>query len=237
MILLINGCKGRMGQALTRLGEKAGHTVYGADWDMPLAHLPQGDVIVDFSHPTALEGVLQEAVKRNIPAVICTTGHTPQQLKTMEAAAKTIPLFHAGNTSLGVAQLCRMVKETVKLFPQAQVEIVETHHIHKKDAPSGTAKMLFEAVREVRPQAVMVCGREGACPRSENEVGVHALRRGEVIGIHEVHITTPTQTLTLRHEAHDRSLFAEGALEIAAFMAGKEKGLYGMEAVLGMGEN
>ncbi|MBQ8536253.1 MAG: 4-hydroxy-tetrahydrodipicolinate reductase [Clostridia bacterium] len=232
MILLVNGCKGRMGQALTRLGQAAGHTVYGADQDAPLAALPQGDVIVDFSCPEALETVLSEALKRKIPAVICTTGHTEAQKEAILEAAKTIPLFHAGNTSLGVAQLCRMVRETAKLFPQAQIEIVETHHIHKKDAPSGTAKMLFEAAKEARPDAVMTCGRQGLCPRSENEIGVHALRRGEVIGIHEVHISTPTQTLTLRHEAHDRSLFAEGALTAAEFLMGQPPRLYDMKALL-----
>jgi len=229
MILLINGCKGRMGRALTRLCEEADHTAYGADVDIPLENLPEAQAVVDFSGAAALEGVIGEAVKRNIPAVICTTGHSDEQKKAIAAAAEKIPVLYSGNMSLGVAQLCRMARETAKLFPQAQVEIVETHHIHKKDAPSGTAKMLFEAVKEVRPEAVMACGREGLCPRGENEVGVHALRMGEVVGIHEVHIATPTQTLTLRHEAHDRSLFAEGALEAAAFLLNKAPGLYTMK--------
>lgn len=228
MILLLNGCKGRMGQALTRLCEKQGHTVWGADLHQPLSALPHGEVLVDFSCASALETVLEEALKRNIPAVICSTGHTDAQRDAIAAAAQKIPVFYSGNMSLGVAQLCRMVRETVKLFPQAQVEIVETHHIHKKDAPSGTARMLFEAVKEARPEAVMTCGRQGLCPRQENEVGVHALRMGEVIGIHEVHIATPTQTLTLRHEAHDRALFAEGALEAARFLTDKAPGLYNM---------
>lgn len=229
MILLLNGCKGRMGQAVTRLCEAASHTVYGADADIPLASLPEAQLLVDFSAASALEAVLEEALKRRIPAVICTTGHTEAQRAAMTAAAKEIPLFYSGNMSLGVAQLCRMARETAKLFPQAQIEIVETHHIHKKDAPSGTAKMLFESIREARPDAVMVCGREGLCPRSEKEIGVHALRMGEVIGIHEVHISTPTQTLTLKHEAHNRALFAEGALEAARFLLGKAPGLYAMK--------
>ena len=141
-------------------------------------------------------------------------------------------MFYSGNMSVGVAQLCRMARETARLFPEADIEIVETHHKHKADAPSGTAKMLFNAVKEVRPEAEMVCGRSGMQPRIPNEVGVHSLRMGEVVGIHEVHICTATQTITLKHEAHSRALFAEGAICAAEFLVNQGAGFYDMKSMI-----
>ena len=134
--------------------------------------------------------------------------------------------------SVGVALLCQMARDAARLFPEADIEIVETHHKHKVDAPSGTAKMLFSAIQEARPEARMACGREGMSPRAPEEVGVHALRRGEIVGIHEVHITSATQSLTLRHEAFSRTLFAEGAVCAAEFLAGKPAGLYDMKSLI-----
>ena len=148
-------------------------------------------------------------------------------------AAKSIPVFYSGNMSLGIAVLCRLAKEAARSFPDADIEIVEIHHIRKVDAPSGTAKMLFEAVKEVRPDAYANCGRSGEGKREKNEIGISALRMGNVVGIHEVHICTPSQTLTLRHEAANRAMFAVGAVDAARFMVGKDAGLYNMEDFLG----
>ena len=190
------------------------------------------DVVIDFSHHTAVADVLAYAREIGAAAVIGTTGHTPEEKSLIFSAAEDIPVFYAGNVSLGIAVLCRLVKQAVSFFPDADVEIVEIHHTRKVDAPSGTAHMLFNAVKEVRPEAVENCGRSGEGKRTKNEVGVHALRMGNVVGIHEVHITTANQSLVLKHESGSRAMLADGAVEAAKFMAGKGKGLYDMESIL-----
>ena len=191
------------------------------------------DVVIDFSHHTAISSVLAYAKRIGAAAVIGTTGHTAEEKALIHAAAEEIPVFYAGNVSLGIAVLCRLVKDAVKYFPDADVEIVEIHHTRKVDAPSGTAKMLFNAVKEVRPEAYENCGRSGEGKRTKNEVGIHALRMGNVVGIHEVHINTGNQTLTLKHESGSRAMLADGAVAAARFMEGKGKGLYDMESILG----
>ena len=193
----------------------------------------EADVVIDFSHHTAVADVLECAKQFGAAAVIGTTGHTPEEKALIFTAAEEIPVFYAGNVSLGIAVLCRLVKQAAAFFPDADIEIVETHHTRKVDAPSGTAHMLFHAIKEVRPNAVENCGRCGEGKRTKDEIGIHALRLGSVVGIHEVHIHTQNQSLTLRHESGSRAMLAEGAVDAARFMVGKEKGLYDMEAILG----
>ena len=190
------------------------------------------DVVIDFSHHTAIADVLAYAKRIGSAAVIGTTGHTPEEKAAIFAASEEIPVFYAGNVSLGIAVLCRLVKQAVSFFPDADIEIVEVHHTRKVDAPSGTAHMLFNAVKAVRPDAVENCGRAGEGKRTKNEVGVHALRMGNVVGIHEVHITTQNQSLVLKHESGSRAMLADGAVEAAKFMVGKGIGLYDMESIL-----
>ena len=190
------------------------------------------DVVIDFSHHTAIADVLSYAKKIGSAAVIGTTGHTPEEKALIYAAAEEIPVFYAGNVSLGIAVLCRLVKQAASFFPDADIEIVEIHHTRKVDAPSGTAHMLFNAVKSVRPEAYENCGRAGEGKRTKNEIGVHALRMGNVVGIHEVHITTANQSLVLKHESGSRAMLADGAVDAAKFMVGKSKGLYDMESIL-----
>ena len=190
------------------------------------------DVVIDFSHHTAIADVLAYAKAIGSAAVIGTTGHTAEEKALIFAAAEEIPVFYAGNVSLGIAVLCRLVKQAASFFPDADIEIVEIHHTRKVDAPSGTAHMLFNAVKEVRPEAVENCGRSGEGKRTKNEIGVHALRMGNVVGIHEVHITTANQSLVLKHESGSRAMLADGAVDAAKFMVGKGKGLYDMESIL-----
>ena len=191
------------------------------------------DVVVDFSHHTAIADVLAYAKEIGAAAVIGTTGHTPEEKALIFAAAEEIPVFYAGNVSLGIAVLCRLVKQAASYFPDADIEIVEVHHTRKVDAPSGTAHMLFNAIKEVRPNAWENCGRSGEGKRTKDEIGVHALRMGNVVGIHEVHINTGNQTLVLKHESGSRAMLADGAVAAARFMEGKGKGLYDMESILG----
>ena len=193
----------------------------------------EADVVIDFSHHTAVAEVLNYAKAIGAAAVIGTTGHTAEEKELIFAAAKEIPVFYSGNMSLGIAVLCRLAKEAAKFFPDADIEIVEIHHNRKVDAPSGTALMLFNAIKEVRPEATANCGRAGEGKRTKDEIGISALRMGTVVGVHEVHIHTGTQHLTLKHEAVTRAMLADGAVDAARFMVGKGVGFYNMENMLG----
>lgn len=239
MKAVICGANGAMGKLIQdRLcGEIAGLVSLDGENNVPRTFYELGnvdaDMVIDFSHHSAIEDVLEYGKKLGIAVIIGTTGHTQAEKEAIYAAAKEIPVFYSGNMSMGIAVLCRLTKEAVACFPEADVEIVETHHIRKVDAPSGTAWMLFEAVRSVRPDAVAHCGRAGEGKREKNEVGICSLRRGNVVGIHEVFITTGNQSLTLRHDAADRGMLADGAVRAARFMEGKAPGLYNMQDLLG----
>ncbi len=193
----------------------------------------EADVLVDFSNHASVWDILAFCEFRHVPVVIATTGHTPEELTRIGQASERIAVFHSANMSVGVALLTRLVKQAAAIFRGCDVEIIEKHHNRKVDAPSGTALLLADAVREERPDAVYVYGREGIAKREPHEIGIHALRMGNVVGDHEVIFSTDSQTITLRHEAHDRALFAEGAIAAANFIIGKEKGLYRMEQLMG----
>jgi 4-hydroxy-tetrahydrodipicolinate reductase len=234
--VLVSGGAGRMGKNVLRmLEEDARFTVAGkADVscaDGCSAALPEtpADVIIDFSFHTVARELTDYAVRHHMPVVIGTTGYTPEEEALVTEAAKTIPVFRTANLSLGVALLKRMAREAAAAFPDADIEIVEAHHDRKADAPSGTALMLADAIRSVRPDAKNVCGRSGLHKREHDEIGIHAIRMGNLAGTHEIFIATDYETITIKHEAHDRALFAKGALEAAAFLVGKTAGLYGMD--------
>ena len=135
--------------------------------------------------------------------------------------------------SLGVALLVELAKTAALAMPDAEIEIIEKHHDRKIDAPSGTALMIAKAITEVRPDAYNNLGRSGQGKRTQNEIGIHAIRMGNIVGEHEVIIGTQNQTITLKHEAHSRALFAEGAIAAAAFLVGCEPGLYDMKSLIG----
>ena len=241
MRAIVSGACGRMGKVLCRMIEDhpawllaAGVDPFGQTPDVlpDFEQCPEADVIIDFSHHAGTNALLAYAVEHNLPAVIATTGHTPEELAAIAEAAKKIPVFRSGNMSVGVALLCNLAKKAAAVFPDADVEIVETHHNHKLDAPSGTALMLAEAVGEARNNPPLQLGRAGNCPRKKGEIGIHAVRRGEIVGIHEVLISTPTQTITLRHEAHTRALFAEGALAAAEYLCAQGPGMYNMQTMI-----
>ncbi len=244
MNIIIHGSTGRMGQNLIKAASKAHKVVAAVSIDQETnAALGQyhaltdytgpADMIVDFSHHTAIEAVLAYAESRKLPVVIGTTGHTPEEKARIAQAAQTIPVFQSGNMSVGVALLVQLAKQTAKTFPDAQIEIIETHHDQKLDVPSGTALMLADGIKSVRPQSTYNIGRPENGKRTQEEIGIHAVRLGNVVGIHEVLVSTGTQTITLKHEAHDRMLFAEGAVVAAEYLAGQEAGLYNMETMLG----
>ena len=238
MKAVICGAGGAMGQILCQmLGEEVVGRVSldgnnGSVQTFAELGPVEADVVIDFSHHASAADVLTYAKAKGIGVVIGTTGHTLEEKQLIVDAAKEIPVFFSGNMSLGIAVLCRLAKEAAKFFPDADIEIVETHHNRKVDAPSGTALMLFDAVKQARPEAVANCGRSGECKRSKEEIGISSLRMGSVVGVHEVHIHTGTQCLTLRHEAVNRSMFADGAVEAARFLSGKGPGLYNMDDMM-----
>ena len=238
MRAVVCGANGAMGKLICGiLGEEAvGKVSIDGENNVPKTFAELGkveaDVVIDFSHHTAIAEVLAYAKAIGAAAVIGTTGHTPEEKEQIFAAAKEIPVFYSGNMSLGIAVLCRLAKQAAAAFPDADIEIVEVHHTRKVDAPSGTALMLFNAIKEVRPEATANCGRAGEGKRTKEEIGISALRLGNVVGVHEIHINTGTQALTLKHEAITRAMLADGAVDAARFMGGKGIGLYNMENLL-----
>ena len=239
MKAVIYGANGAMGQLICgKLGDEVVGRVSigggnGAAKSFDELGIVDADVVVDFSHHSAVSEVLAYAKKIGAAAVIGTTGHTEAEKALVYEAAKEIPVFFSGNMSLGITVMCRLAKEAAKYFPDADIEIVEAHHNRKVDAPSGTALMLFDALKEVRPNAVANCGRTGECKRTKDEDGISSLRLGSVVGTHEVILHTGSQQITLKHEAITRAMFADGAVDAAQFMLGKPAGLYNMESMLG----
>ena len=239
MRAVLCGANGAMGKLIDGIlgDEIVGRVSIDGENNVPKTFAELGkmdaDVVIDFSHHTAVADVLAYAKEIGAAAVIGTTGHTPEEKALITAAAEEIPVFFSGNMSLGIAVLCRLARQAAAAFPDADIEIVEVHHNRKVDAPSGTALMLFNAIKEVRPQAVANCGRSGEGKRTREEIGISALRLGNVVGIHEIHIHTPSQSLTLKHESGSRAMLAEGAVEAAKYMVGKPAGLYNMEDMLG----
>lgn len=238
MRAVICGAGGAMGQLLQKVFADCVVGLVSLDGKdgaaVSFSHLPalNADMVVDFSHHSAVCDVLDYAITHHCAAVIGTTGHTEEEKQRIADAAKTIPVFYSGNMSLGIAVLCRLAKQAALSFPDGDIEIVEVHHNRKVDAPSGTAHMIFNALKEVRQEACEHCGRSGEGKRQADEIGISSVRMGGVVGIHEVHIATASQILTLRHEARDRAMFADGALEAARFLMDKTPGLYTMNDLL-----
>lgn len=194
--------------------------------------LPETDLIIDFSHHAVTKDLTEFAVSHRLPLVLATTGQTSEELDMIRKAAEKIPLFFAANYSLGIAILTELAKKTAALMPDAEIEIVEKHHDRKIDAPSGTALSIASAIREVRTDSELVLGRNGQGKRKPSDIGIHAIRMGNIVGEHEVIIGTQNQTITLKHEAHSRALFAEGALTAASWLIGQSVGLFGMTDML-----
>ena len=243
MTIIINGAAGRMGKALRDAAQAAADvTVVGlVDKFAPggdiVASLDEvdakADVVIDFTNHASAPALCEYAARTNSALVVATTGHTAEELSAIKAASAKVPVFMSANMSLGVAVLRDLVRRAVAAFPDADVEIVEAHHNRKVDAPSGTALLLADSVRTERPEARLVCGREGQAKREKDEIGMHSLRMGNVVGEHTVYISTDTETITLSHHAATRAVFADGALVAARHIAGRRPGLYDMTDVLG----
>ncbi len=251
MKLLLNGIGGFMGKevvAAAKRGYENAVLVGGIDLcgktgeSIPCAStfaeaeqlFPQGtaDCLIDFSNHSCTEELLRFAVTTKIPVVIATTGHTEEELRAIAQAAEEIPVFHSANMSVGVALLVKLAKTAAAAMPDAEIEIIEKHHNRKLDAPSGTAMMLYRELASVRTDTTANLGRSGNGKRTPNEIGIHAIRMGNIVGEHEVIVGTNTQAITLKHEAFDRALFAEGAIVAAGFVKDCQPGLYDMNDYL-----
>lgn len=248
MNVLLNGICGFMGREVKKLcdeGYRGASLAFGVDPSATgsdkdiifpsfndILTVEGVDCIVDFSHHSVTASLLDFAKEKKLPLVLATTGHTEEERALIFEAAEHIPLFYSGNMSLGIALLIELAKTAAAAMPEAEIEIIEKHHDRKIDAPSGTALMIADAIREVRPASYANCGRSGQGKRTLDEIGVHSIRLGNIVGEHEVIIGTNNQTITLKHEAHSRALFAEGALAAAAFIAGQMPGLYDMNSMI-----
>lgn len=238
MKIIVNGAMGHMGRivceklAAREEFEIAARVDKGATEEGVYAALTdysgEADCVIDFSNHAATEELLAYCTERSLPVVLATTGHTEEEKQLIAEASKKTAVFYAANMSVGIAVLADLAKRAAARFPDADIEIIEWHHNRKLDAPSGTALMLAEAIRQERGEAVLHTGRSGYGKRDPKEIGLHAVRAGNETGMHEILISNGNETLTLTHKAESRALFADGALTAALFLNKKAPGLYGM---------
>jgi len=246
--ILLNGCNGKMGQIIAKTcSYREGMTIVaGVDVaDKPGNPFPvytdvsevkeQADIIIDFSHPGALPGILKYAVEKSCPIVIATTGHNDEQKKLIEEASCSIPVLLSANMSLGINLLIELVKRAAKtLSGSFDIEIIEKHHNQKIDAPSGTALAIADAINSVLPGGGMkyVYDRHSSMlKRTRDEIGIHSVRGGTITGEHIVLFAGNNEMIEIKHTAVSRDLFAEGALKAAAFLYNKAPGYYRMQDI------
>lgn len=242
MRIILCGACGRMGRNVSSVAsEKGEQIVCGVDLFPKEESFPvypsfadireEGDVVIDFSSPIGLKERLAYCEEHGLNIVLASTGYTPEDLALIDEYAKKIGIFKTGNFSLGINLLQVLVKKAAAtLGDDFDVEIIERHHNKKKDAPSGTALMLAKSVTEgLEEEKTFVCGREGIVgERNKNEIGIHAVRGGTIVGEHEVMFAGEDEIITLSHSARSRKVFATGAVRAAAFMIGKPVGMYDM---------
>lgn len=247
--IIMHGCNGRMGQAITRLAKENNELtiVAGVDpFDGVANDYPvfksieecnvEADVVIDFASAKAVDSLLTYCLDKKLPVVLCTTGLSEEQLVKVKEASKEIAVLKSANMSLGVNLLIKLLKESAPILGNAgfDIEIVEQHHKMKKDAPSGTALALADAINESMDNRYSYVFDRS--PRSEarreNEIGISSVRGGTIVGIHDVIFAGEDEVITLNHTAYSRAIFAKGALSAAAFLAGKEAGYYDMQDVI-----
>jgi 4-hydroxy-tetrahydrodipicolinate reductase len=194
----------------------------------------KANILIDFTIAAAAVENVKMAARNNVALVVGTTGFTPEQRAVMEKAIhNTVPAVISSNFSVGVNIFWQLVRESGKLLKDYDIEIFEAHHRNKKDAPSGTAKTILQILEEEVGPRQKVYGREGMMER-ENEIGVHVVRGGDIVGDHKVMFSKNFETIELSHRAYDRSVFASGALHAARWVVGKKPGVYGMSDVLNL---
>ncbi|MBQ0110384.1 MAG: 4-hydroxy-tetrahydrodipicolinate reductase [Oscillospiraceae bacterium] len=244
--IILSGCSGHMGHAFCEIADTAdnveivaGVDPVGCGGGFPVVKSfdllsDKGDCIVDFSHPSALAGLLEYAEKTSTPAVICTTGLSEEQIENIKCTAKKVPIFFSFNMSLGVNLMTELVAKAAQLLEGFDIEIIEKHHNQKLDAPSGTALMLVESMENVlgknmKHEYDRHSKRE---KRTQNEIGIHSVRGGNIVGEHEVLFCGNDEVLSVKHIATSKKNFANGALCVAKFLQDKPAGLYSMKELV-----
>ena len=247
--IIISGCNGYMGRTVAGIVASEDGVEVAAGFDVntektgsfpvyadPMEFGGHADAIIDFSNPVALSNLLNYAQLKKTPLILCTTGHSDEQLAMIDKASKKIPVFKSGNMSIGINLMMDLIRKTCSfLGPGFDVEIVESHHRRKVDAPSGTALMLADAASASLPyDAEYVYERQSVRkPREDNEIGISSVRGGTIVGEHSIIFAGLDEVLEIKHTAYSRDIFAAGAVKAAKFMATvTEPGLYSMQDVL-----
>ena len=248
--IMMHGCNGVMGQVISKIVEETegavmacgvdrvgdGHNDYPVFTDINACDV-EVDAIIDFSAAPAVDGLLDFAVERQIPVVLCTTGLSDEQLERVHEASKKTAVLRSANMSLGVNTLFKVLKSMTKLLADAgfDIDIVEKHHRRKLDAPSGTAIALAEAVNEpLNNEYEFVYDRsQRREQRPKKEIGISAVRGGTIVGEHEIIFAGQDEVIELKHTAYSRAIFGKGAVSAALYLVGKEAGMYDMSDVIG----
>ena len=239
--ILLHGSRGRMGQAIIECAQTNDAVIASAcdKEDTPGEHINQCDAVIDFSFHEATIAIAELAATKKLPLVIGTTGHTAgEKDKIIFTVKNRIPVVWAGNFSIGVNTLNYLTRKAANILGKNyEPEVLEMHHNKKKDAPSGTAERLIEILQESYKLTTdqIVHGREGLIgERPNNEIGVHSIRGGDIVGEHTVYFCGEGERIELTHRATDRKIFAQGAIRAAQWAVHKAPGIYNMEDVLGL---
>lgn len=248
--IIMHGCNGKMGQVITNLlkdDENAmivagvdpfddGHNSYPVFSSIDSC-VVKADVIIDFASSKATDSLLEYTVKEGVPAVICTTGLSEEQLKRIEETSKSVAILKSANMSLGINIMFKLLQEAAKILSPAgfDIELIEKHHNQKIDAPSGTALALADAIKQVLPDDYFYKydRSQERTKRNPKEIGMSAIRGGTIVGEHEVIFAGEDEVIEFKHTAYSKSIFAKGAIEAAKFLAGKPAGFYDMSDVIG----
>lgn len=244
--VMVNGCTGTMGKILVNLiqeddclkfvcgvSRSACEGLTYKCYDSMNSVTEDVDVIIDFSHHSTLDDMLEYALKTKTALVIATTGYSDEALNKINEASKQIPILLSYNMSLGINVLLKLVKEAAKSLSDFDIEIVERHHNRKVDAPSGTAIMISNAIKEVLPHLENNHGRQGHTgKRNKNELGIHALRCGTIVGEHDILFAGNQERLELKHAAQSNTIFGNGAIAAAKFIVNQKPGYYTMCDIL-----
>ena len=246
--IIMNGCNGKMGQVITRLVNEDDTCEIVAGFDVndtvdntypvftnPDEFTGDADVVIDFSHPSALTNILNYCKNRRLPVILATTGFTDEQKKEFVDASNEIPVFFSANMSLGINLLIALAKKATKLLEDNfDIEIVERHHNQKLDAPSGTALAIADAIDETLSYpAEYVYDRHAVRrKRKKTEIGLHAVRGGTIVGDHNIIFAGNDEVIELKHSAHSKEVFAVGAIKAAKFITDKPAGMYNMNDII-----
>lgn len=247
--MIMHGCNGKMGQVITKIVKEdanaeivAGIDKYiGIPNDYPVFESidkcgVEADVVIDFSNATAVDGLLEYCVEKQVPVVLCTTGLSEEQLGKVQEASKKVAVLKSANMSLGVNMLLKLLQDATKILAPAgfDIEIVEKHHNQKVDAPSGTALALADSINTVlNDEYTYTYDRSQVRQkRNKKEIGISAVRGGTIVGEHEVIYAGEDEVIEFKHTAHSKAVFAKGAVEAGKFLKGKGAGLYSMQDVI-----